>query len=108
MSTTGELNNSYEYQVEDINSFKAAKNGEEIKSPFFELGGFKWCLRIFPNGSTKGKRGNVNCFVWLRSLPPKYSKVAVNITLSLKEANINASFPHQFTDQHVTRGWITG
>ena len=109
MSTSTDKNvKSFEYKIEDIKAFKAAKNVQEFQSAFFEFASLKWCLRIYPNGSNKSKKGNVNCFLWLRSLPPKYSKIAVDVKLSLKEANVNASFPHQFTDNHLTRGWLTG
>eukprot|EP01084_Bolivina_argentea_P300930 519014_1 len=109
MSTKAESNTkSYEWKVDDLDAFKSARNGLEFKSPFFEIHGFKWCLRVFPNGSNRKKKDNVNCFLWLRSLPPKYSKIAVNITMSLKELDIQASFPHQYSDKSVTRGWITG
>ena len=94
---------SYEYQIENIAAFRAAATGVEFKSPFFSLHGLKWALRIFPNGSVKSKQGNVNLFIWLRSLPPRFSKVAVNLTLSLKEAECASSFPHL-----MTRGWLTG
>eukprot|EP01083_Nonionella_stella_P076806 209466_1 len=107
-TTQTDTANSYEFEIQDVEGFKQSKNTQEIKSPFFQLHGFKWCLRIFPNGSTKAKEGNVNYFVWLRSLPPRYSKIAVNITLTFKELDVTASFPHQFTDKAVTRGWTTG
>eukprot|EP00483_Globobulimina_turgida_P006158 UN06168 len=108
MSNNKDVSNTYEWKVEDIKALKEAKNVQEFKSPFFELHGFRWCLRVFPNGSTKAKKENVNCFLWLRSLPPKYSKVAVNITMRLQEVDVTASFPHQYTDKAVTRGWVTG
>lgn len=111
MSSSAEQSSpsTYEYEVPDIETFKFAANGVEFKSPFFELHGFRWCLRIFPNGSIKSKVGNVNYFLWLRSLPPKYSKLAVNITLTLKETNTSSSFPHSFSDKGMmTRGWVTG
>jgi len=100
--------NSIEHQIKDLEKFKSAANGQEFKSTYFESGGFRWCLRIFPNGSNKAKQGNVNFFVGLRSMPPQYTKIATDVTLSLKEANINASFPAEFTETHLTRGWITG
>ena len=36
-----------------------------------------------------------------------YSKVTVNIKMSLKESGTTASFPHSFTDKSITRGWTT-
>jgi len=107
-TATATASNTYSWKIDDIATFKKAVNCFEYSSPVFEMHGFRWSLCIFPNGSQKSKKGNVNYFVMLKSMPPAYNKITVNIKLKLIELNILSSFPFSFTDNRLTSGWLTG
>eukprot|EP01083_Nonionella_stella_P275553 935872_1 len=47
-----------------------------------------WCLKLYPNGSWKGKDGDVRIGLHLCGLPPNVSKMSVQWTVHCHEANI--------------------
>ena len=93
-----------------INKFKEIKD-EELYSEDFTIGGYKWRLKIFPKGKSKGKGTHVSLYLHVvdsDTLPYCWSRSA-SFTLSV--LNYDHQQSRRMDDQHVfyaestNRGW---
>ena len=67
-----------------INKFKEIKD-EELYSEDFTIGGYKWRLKIFPKGKSKGKGTHVSLYLFVANSDtmPSCWSWSVSYTLSV-------------------------
>eukprot|EP01083_Nonionella_stella_P171207 584343_1 len=64
-----------------------------------------WCLKLYPNGSWKGKDGDVRIGLHLCGLPPNVSKMSVQFTVYCHEANIEQTKTKGFDEENIGWNW---
>eukprot|EP01083_Nonionella_stella_P167052 560457_1 len=71
---------TYTWKITDpslVRSMKNAKNGAKWKSPVFSIGGFRWYLKVYPNGNESASNGYVSLYLHLAFLPPKAKSLSI-------------------------------
>eukprot|EP01083_Nonionella_stella_P167053 560459_1 len=71
---------TYTWKITDpslMRSMKNAKNEVKWKSPVFSIGGFRWYLKVYPNGDRVVDNGYVSLYLHLAFLPPKAKSLSI-------------------------------
>ena len=88
-----------------LNKFIVSKNLEKYDSDIFEIGGFKWYLRIYPNRYNQKNKGYFQCFSSIATLPPSIKNIFTNVRLSCPQTMTSYTFFADYTLKHKTWGW---
>eukprot|EP01083_Nonionella_stella_P167054 560460_1 len=98
---------TYTWKITDpslVRSMKNAKNGAKWKSPVFSIGGFRWYLAVWPNGSRAVDNGYVRLFLYLAFLPPKVKSITVRRELRLIETDTRYNGDRTYEKGHMNGG----
>eukprot|EP01083_Nonionella_stella_P027018 74299_1 len=98
---------TYTWKITDpslVRSMKDAKNGSKWKSPVFSIGGFRWYLAVWPNGSRAVDNGYVRLFLYLAFLPPKVKSITVRRELRLIETDTRYNGDRTYEKGHMNGG----
>ena len=68
-----------------MDSIKRCKNGERFESELFMANGFKWCLKMYPNGTGINDKGRVDLGIYLVTMSPNISKLWMQYRILLHE-----------------------
>eukprot|EP01083_Nonionella_stella_P011349 32260_1 len=104
------LNGCAEYLADDMNvsDICTVPCGSVFESKVFDIGGFKWCLVMYPNGIKAVNRGDVQVFIHLLALPPTVSKISFHYRIELVETASILNRTNVFTNDHRSEGWAGG
>ena len=98
----------WEWDIVDqklINKFVLARNLEKFDGDIFEYGGFKWYLKIYPNGYNNRNMGYFQVFLSMATMPPSINIVLANVRLSCLQTMTSYTFFARYTSKHRTWGW---
>eukprot|EP01083_Nonionella_stella_P303988 1054400_1 len=103
------LNGCAEYLADDMNvsDICTVPCGSVFESKVFDIGGFKWCLVMYPNGIKAVNRGDVQVFIHLLALPPTVSKISFHYRIELVETASILNRTNVFTNDPRSEGCAT-
>eukprot|EP01083_Nonionella_stella_P032353 88548_1 len=99
---------TYTWKITDpslVRSMKHAKNGSQWRSPIFAIGGFRWYLKVYPNGNQKDNNGYVELYLFLAFLPPKVKSLQIEQKLRLIETDTINSTTKTCKEGDMNCGW---
>merc|ERR1719229_121235 len=78
---------SFKWQCREhfVQKMAKADHSQAFESNPFEIGGAKWFLRLYPNGSGKNNMGFVNLFLYLQAMPSNTSRLRVKYSIHCEE-----------------------
>eukprot|EP01084_Bolivina_argentea_P002131 3922_1 len=100
---------TYKWQITNdtsmLKQMKNAKNTDIWTSSVFSACGFKWYLKVCPNGRTKDVKGSVNFYVALAVLPANVKSIHVVFSFGLIEIGKISNTSQAFVENHKCWGW---
>eukprot|EP01084_Bolivina_argentea_P031278 57887_1 len=99
---------TYKWQITDPSMLKQMKNAQNKKdwvSSVFSACGFRWTLRVYPNGNTTNNEGYVHFFLTLAFVPPKIKSVVVAFKYGLIEIDQISDSTSTYSKQNLSYGW---
>eukprot|EP01083_Nonionella_stella_P239259 837568_1 len=88
-----------------VRSMKNAKHEASWKSPVFSIGGFRWYLKVYPNGNESASNGYVSLYLYLAFVPPKVKSLRIGRELRLIETDTRYNGDHTYEKGHMSRGY---